>query len=96
MSRSVEVITTLLNDYNTSLFSSFHTTSIIMMCIDVIENIQFIYIFKKHVECTKLDLHACITGWMPLLMDYLSLWVSAAQYSVLRHRHGVLDIFLIM
>jgi hypothetical protein len=49
MSRSVEVIITLLNDYNTSLFSSLYTTSIIIVCIEVIENIQYnidIYISK--------------------------------------------------
>ena len=79
MSRSVEVIATLLNEYNMSFFSSFYTTLIIIMCIEVIENIQFIYIFQKHVMCTKLDIYACITGSMPLLVEYLSLWVSAAQ-----------------
>jgi hypothetical protein len=49
MSRSVEVITTLLNDYNTFLFSSLYTTSIIIVCIEVIKNIQYnidIYISK--------------------------------------------------
>jgi hypothetical protein len=70
MSRAVEMITTLLNDNDTSLFSSFNTTLIIIMCIEVIENIQFIYIFQKHVVCTRLDVYACITGSMPLLVKY--------------------------
>jgi hypothetical protein len=61
------------------LFSSFYSISIIIMCIEVIENIQCIYIFQKHVICTKLDFYVCITGSMPLLVEYLSLWVSAAQ-----------------
>ena len=79
MSVSVEVITTLLNEYNTSLFSNFYTTLIIIMCIEVIENIQFIYIFQKHVICIILDIYACISGSMPLQVEYLSLSVSAAQ-----------------
>ena len=70
MSRSVEVITTLLNDNDTSLFSSFYFTSIVIVIIGVIENIQFIYILQKHVVCTKLDIYACITGSIPLLVDY--------------------------
>ena len=83
MSVSVEVITTLLNEYNISLFSNFFTTLIIIMCIEVIENIQFIYIFQKHVICIILDIYACISGSMPLQVEYLSLSVSAAQQSVI-------------
>ena len=70
MSRSVEMITTLLNDNDTSLFSSFNTTLIIIICIEVIENIHFIYILQKHVVCTKLDIYACIIGSIPLLVEY--------------------------
>jgi hypothetical protein len=70
MSRAVEMITTLLTDNDTSLFSSFYITSIMIVSIEVIENIQFIYIFQKHVVCTKLDVYACITGSIPLLVEY--------------------------
>jgi hypothetical protein len=46
MSRAVEMITTLLNDNDTSLFSSFYFTSIVIVIIGVIENIHFIYILQ--------------------------------------------------
>jgi len=70
MSRAVEIITTLLNYNDTSLFSSFYITSIIIVSIWVIENIQFIYIFQKLVVCTKLDVYAFITGSIPLQVEY--------------------------
>ena len=49
MSRSVEVITTLLNDNDTSLFSSFYTTLTIKLYIEVIQHIQFI--FSRNTSC---------------------------------------------
>jgi hypothetical protein len=49
MSRSVEVITTLLNDNDTSLFSSCYTTLTIKLYIEVIQHIQFI--FSRNTSC---------------------------------------------
>ena len=49
MSRSVEVITTLLNDNDTSLFSSFYTALTIKLYIEVIQHIQFI--FSRNTSC---------------------------------------------
>ena len=49
MSRSVEVIITLLNDNDTSLFSSFYITLSIKLYIEVIQHIQFI--FSRNTSC---------------------------------------------
>ena len=49
MSRSVEVIITLLNDNDTSLFSSFYITLTIKLYIEVIQHIQFI--FSRNTSC---------------------------------------------
>jgi hypothetical protein len=60
MSRSVEVITTLLNDYNTFLFSSLYTTSIIIVYIEVIKNIQ--YNIDIYVHIKVLHIHIIIVS----------------------------------
>ena len=49
MSRSVDVIITLLNDNDTSLFSSFYITLTIKLYIEVIQHIQFI--FSRNTSC---------------------------------------------
>jgi hypothetical protein len=53
--------------------------------------------FIQHNMRTKFDIYVFITiaGSLPLLVDYWSPRVSSAQQSVLRHIHGLLDIFFI-
>jgi hypothetical protein len=85
MSRSVEVITTLLNDYNTFLFSSLYTTSIIIVCIEVIKNIQYnidIYISKFYTYISLLYRTFCI-------LKHLTLSVPDEVYS--RNAPGALN-----
>jgi hypothetical protein len=51
---------------------------------------------NKRIVYTKFDIYVfiTITGSIPLLVDYASSRVSPAQLTVLRHWHGLLDIFM--
>ena len=96
MSKYVEVKTTFVNEYNTSLSSRFYTHLIIIVYIEVIEHIQFIYIFKKTrrvhwIRCLRL--HHWVNASASGIIVPLSI---SAQYSVLWHIHGLLYIYLII
>jgi hypothetical protein len=91
MSRSVEVITTLLNDYNTFLFSSLYTTSIIIVYIEVIKNIQ--YNIDIYVHIKVLHIHIIIVSHILYLKAFDS---ERTWWSVFQKRAGCtkLDIYV--
>jgi tRNA (Thr-GGU) A37 N-methylase len=94
MSKSVEVKTTFLNEYNTPLSSSFYTTLIIIVHIEVIEHIQFIYVFKKtrRVHWIRyLRLH----HWVNVSASgiFVPLSISRPVFSPLAHTWFIIYIF---